>query len=154
MSVTRTENDRPRILDEDTYADYICPALYHAAAAAMTDAEAFLEELFAATTTEAGYPYWADALGIKVSYDIVRMIRRIGLPWYLQRGGTFTMSYFRELVSNYVNPDSLVIEENINELRVTVPSTMDADRFQYMTRLIEAQKPAHLKIIWSGSLTI
>lgn len=154
MSVTRTENDRPRILDNDPYAEYICPALYHAAAEAMTDAEAFLEELFAATATEAGYPYWADALGIKVSYDIARMIRRLGLPWYLQRGGTFTINYFRELVSPYVNPESLVIEEDVNELRVTVPSTMDADRFQQMTRLIDAQKPAHLRIIWAGSLTI
>lgn len=154
MAITRFENDRPRILEADQYAAYLCPALYHAAAEAMADAELFLEELFASTATEASYPHWADALGIKASFAAVQAMRRVGLPYYLQRGGMFSLEYLRALVSPFVDPDLLGIEEGLNTIQITVPSSLSAAAFERMQKTIEAQRPLHLTVTYAGSISI
>ncbi|MBR5949119.1 MAG: hypothetical protein IKZ82_10835 [Clostridia bacterium] len=154
MSEARIIKCRPRILENDTYAASVCPAIYAAATAALTDAEAFREELFAATATEAGYPYWADALGLKIDYLVATSIRRIGLRWYLQRGGTFNMAYLRELVSGYAGSSEITFAEDVNQLTITIPSSMPAEQFERMRKSIEAQKPMHLTVIYAGSISL
>lgn len=153
MSLYRTRQDRPNVMERDAYASGVCPPLLFGAELIWNDIKAFQRELFAALATELGFPYWAEALGIPLTYEEMQA-RDVAITDYLQRGGTFDRNRVVEIVERYTGSRSVEIEDDINVVVITLPNDTTERQFAAIHDAIEAERPLHVDVRFAGSMPI
>ncbi len=146
MSNSRVQMNRPRIYDNDTFAADIAAAIHGKAAALWSDVETFVDQLFAATATAEGYPSWAEALGIPLTYSQI-LGRRDGICQWLLRGGTFDRAYVEGLIFRHTGTNDFEIEESVNWITIYLPqSVTPQQKYNLMTAMM-AEKPMHTSFV-------
>lgn len=139
----RVQKNRPRIYDNDTFAADVAAAMHGKAASLWYDVETFVDQLFAKTAGEEGFPYWAEALGIPLTYSLTQA-RRDGIRQWLLKGGTFNREHVEALIRRHIGSVSFTIEESVNWIDIYIPMTVSAAaRYQLMTALL-SEKPMHV----------
>lgn len=151
----RSKADRPAVMERDTYASGICPALLRGAKTIWADIAAYTDELFAATATELGFPLWTDALGIKLTFAELAA-RGLSAADYLQRGGTFNAARITEIAEKCLGSRvaEIKISEESNLVIITMPSGTTAEQFAAMYDAIEAERPLHVDVRLAGSISL
>lgn len=151
----RSQADRPVVMERDAYASGICPELLRGAKTIWPDIAAYTEELFAATATELGFPLWAEALGIKLTFAELSA-RGFAVTDYLQRGGTFSAARVREIAEKCLGSRVAEVEitEESNLVVITMPSGTSEAQFAAMYDAIEAERPLHVDVRLAGSMSL